>query len=256
MKTKYIAMFFALVLVCGISTIYYTIAGEIRDTGGEFDIETDNIISSENKVENVEIIDISGELTIESDQIVSDENAVEDDTSISDYIIEPDGRIYTSDDGRFQAFVSSIDRSRYNNIEVTVVDNSSGAELIIPLSTHSLNLDDVKFIGNSIALTGHVSPSLVTHEIFSLKDGERLSYREGVGFTFDSNNELYYVQVEFPHFSNERGNDRIVNEHGDVLYESEYGVTISGVLHIDEYTIGFYEYSESDRTYKVISKFL
>ena len=253
MKTKYFPMFIALLFICGITTVYYTntIAEEIIDTGVMLTNETYNI-SADNTAEEREIINTSEESTIESSQMVSMYNSVEEDALTADYLL-PNERIYISDDGAFQAFVSSIDRSRYNNIEVTVVDNSSGAELIIPLSIYTLHFLDLVFIENSIAITGYVNPSLSILEIFSLDDGERLSYREGRKFTFDSNNELYYVQVTFPHFSTDWGNDRIVNGRGDVLYESEYGVSIYGELHIDEYTIGFFEDSCPD-TYKIINK--
>ena len=261
MKTKYFPMFIALLFICGITTVYYTntIAEEIIDTGVMLTNETYNI-NADDTAEESEIINTSEELTIESSHTVSMYNSVEEDALIADYLL-PNERIYISDDGAFQAFVSSIDRSRYNNIEVTVVDNSSGAELIIPLSVHTRHLEDINFIGDSIVIEGYVNPSLGLLEIFSLEDGERLSYKEGRGFTFDSNNELYYVQVNFPHFSGEKGNDRIVNEQGDILYESEYGISILGELHIDENTIGFledsytYSYLGSEtRTYKVINK--
>ena len=133
----------------------------------------------------------------------------------------------------------------YIRQEITLTNQSSGAEFILPLSEHIRDISDVNFIRNRIAVRGHVNPSLEILGIFSLETGEMIIQKHGYGFTFADNNELYYVKAGSPHFSGLYGNDKIMNENDDILYESEVNITILAELVITEDSIEFHERDEA-----------
>jgi len=164
----------------------------------------------------------------------------------------PTTRVYISGNENFHAFASSTYNDRY--IEIIIVDKLLGTELIIIPSIHMIHLIDINFIENAIAVTGYINPSLEMLEIFCLENGKLISQRTGIGFTFDDNGILHYIQVAHPHFSHYRGNDRIVNEFGDILYKSDSSVSIMGKLIINEHTIEFFEDCDNYRTHRSISR--
>lgn len=151
--------------------------------------------------------------------------------------------IYYSDDKSISAYVNSIDLSQKSNIEIVVEYNEK--KVILPLSTYANSLDDIIFINeNKIGITGHINPSLLSHEIFDIDTGELINSFYGLGFIYDEKHELYYI-VPQPHWAgiDDRGGNLIMNELGDVLYETEPNVMIYGDLWIESGCIYFNEKS-------------
>lgn len=149
--------------------------------------------------------------------------------------------IYYSKDKTISAYVDSVDFSRENSIEVAVEYN--GEKVILPLSIQVNSLDDIVFLDdNRIGITGHINPSLSSHEVFDMETGELISSFYGIGFIYDEKYKLYYV-VPQPHWVgiDDRGGNLIMNEQGDVLYETEPNIMIYGDLRIESGCIYFYE---------------
>jgi len=110
------ATFLLVVFLCGLTSACYSVSGEINNFTEDTTVNLDDIISAD---------------------YLYEESVIVDNGLAKTQFVSPNEHAYVSEDGNFRAFVSSIDRNRYNNVEVTVVDNSSGAELIIPLSIHT-----------------------------------------------------------------------------------------------------------------------
>ena len=113
--------------------------------------------------------------------------------------------------------------------------------MVLPLSMFVFDLVDINFIQNTIAIEGFINSANSALEIFCLDTGERLREHIGLGFVFDSDGSVYYIASR-PHISpiESWGNNKIMNENGEVLFESEPLVVIRTELTIDGDMLSFY----------------
>lgn len=198
------------------------------------DMEIDDIINRTTSEQ--EIVLQHNQSDDEHNSFIDENPQYIDDVQNDEYHIK-----YSSEDQRVVVYVDNIDFSRTNNIEFALEYN--GDKKILPLCAEANSLVDVTFLDmNRIAVTGHINPSLLSHEIFDMDTGDLLGCYYGVGFVYDEAFNLYYI-VPQPHWvgMDERGGNKIMNAQGDILYETEPNVEIYGDLWVDSDQIYFME---------------
>lgn len=153
--------------------------------------------------------------------------------------------IYTSENGNVEVYIDNVDYSRLNSIEIAIINNDK--KIIVPLNSSVLGLYNVEFLNNNkIAVTGNINPSLQAYEIFDINTGELIESFYGYGFTNSDDGSLYYV-VPQPHFHDgDKGYNKIVNDKGDILYESESSMVIRSNMSVKNDNLYFEEINVND----------
>lgn len=150
---------------------------------------------------------------------------------------------WVSVDGDLRVFVASTDYSDTNSsVEVKVAKTTGNNDVLatLRLSTFSLSLVDVTFIDEThVGIESHINPSTNVYEIFDLNTGLVTDTYYGYGFTH-YNDTVYYIQAP-QHFSGVRGNNRILTSDGQLIYESDAGVTIDANLTVKNGGVYFAE---------------
>ena len=159
----------------------------------------------------------------------------------------PREMIFTSEDGIFSAYVSAMHHLSgawdiaSHSLEVTVTNKLTGTELILPLARHVFDLVYISFIQDTIAIEGFLNASNSVLEFFCLETGEKLREHIGLGFVFDCEGRVYYIAIRPNRSPIEAwGHNKIMDEEGNVLFESGAHVIIQGNLAIVGDMLSFY----------------
>jgi hypothetical protein len=130
------------------------------------------------------------------------------------------------EEGNLSAYVSKIDDAVSGGFVVTV-ENKEGESVKILLNENVSHVEKIEFLpDNQLEVIGRVDPEFLACEIFDIDAGDLIGIYYGYGFTHLENGGMIYV-LPGPHFSgNDRGSDKIVDQSGNILYESEPGVRI------------------------------
>jgi hypothetical protein len=144
------------------------------------------------------------------------------------------------------AFVDKMNLSNPIWGIIQIIDLKSGEISSIPLAENYANaFENVEWVDdNTVAITGHVNPSLCTYEIYDINKAVRKNIYYGIGFMWNKAKSRLYYTIPAPHFANvDKGKNTIVNQDGDVLYQSSSNVMIlsGSSLSNDDSKIAFFE---------------
>jgi hypothetical protein len=177
-----------------------------------------------------------------SDSISSDNN----DGLLSSRVLEDELLASVNDrvaieEGTYSAYVSKIDYTVPNIFEVTIA-NKEGKSTSLLLNMHAKNIKRIEFLpGNQVEVVCGINPSWESCEIFDIDTGDLIEEYYGCGFTRLEDGQMIYV-VPKPHFGpGDRGNNKIVDQSGNILYESEAGMMIQGKLSVVDGCLSFEE---------------
>lgn len=101
-----------------------------------------------------------------------------------------------------------------------------------------------------LVFEGHVNPSLNTYIVYDLKENDFQEYF-GVFFTWNHDcSKLFYVETS-PHFGAEPVPEKIIDQDGDIYFETKQGEHLVNGLILDaaDRNIGFYVRTEEEGEY-------
>lgn len=137
-----------------------------------------------------------------------------------------------SDDGKYTAYVSNVDLTKSDSITIAISrKNREEATILdeeIALDSMALSVSSMEINGDTLVTIGNVNPSLQVYEEFSLLSNELLRKLYGYAFT-QVGSKIFYVQAP-QHFSGKSGTDRILDDEGNIYYESPENVSIRNEL--------------------------
>jgi 3D (Asp-Asp-Asp) domain-containing protein len=177
-----------------------------------------------------------------SDSILSDN----DDGLLLSRVLEgdllaPENDRVAIEKGNYSAYVSKIDYTVLGGFEVTIT-NKEGTPIKVHLNLQVKSVKRMKFLpDNRLEVISKINPTWESCEIFDIDTGDLVEIYYGCGFTRFEDGRMIYV-VPKPHFGpGDRGNNKIVDQDGNILYESEAGVMIRGKLSLVDDCLNFEE---------------
>ncbi len=160
-------------------------------------------------------------------------------------ITSPNGEISAEIIREKDMFVDSIIITDKNKEPLKVV-----LENILYTSIESFSwVDDTR-----IALCGNVNPSLQVYVVIDASKGEIIDRYDGVGFTWNENKDKLYYVITSPYFSEQRVSDKLVDDNGDVYYETEDGKSMTDVIAFseDEEDFAFFVHDNNSNERKLL----
>jgi hypothetical protein len=137
-----------------------------------------------------------------------------------------------SPNGETNAEIIKKNYSKFDSIILSKNNESQIVDLenIIYTSIVSYSwIDDVRF-----AICGHINPSLNVYVVIDTKSKKIIGEYYGIGFTWNQNKDkLYYIQTS-TYFGDGKVNDKIVDNIGNIYYETEPGISMTDKLSISD----------------------
>ncbi|MFD2670960.1 hypothetical protein [Marinicrinis sediminis] len=152
----------------------------------------------------------------------------------------------TSPDGNMVAFAYNLFASSNQDPKIGFVDIKSGETIDIPIIDHLATswLKVGWFDNKRFGVVGQINPSLEVIEIVNIESKKIENTYYGLGFTWDDKHNRLLFNVPQPHFGEgEKGKNKIVDDLGNIYYESPIDVVIYGGPNIDKtgQNIAFFE---------------
>ncbi|MFZ5988132.1 MAG: anti-sigma factor family protein [Bacillota bacterium] len=184
----------------------------------------DTNVETKNPAANKETIDME-------DKNASNEAVVEDSSLTDNYVSK--GKYAKSPNGEMDAEVIREKDMFVDSILIT--DKSKESQKIVLENIMYTAIESFTWVDNNhIALCGHVNPSLQVYVVIDAAKKEIVGKYNGIGFTWNkTKNKLYYIQTR-PHFESDYGSDKIVDNEGNVYYETKKGKSMIGKIAISE----------------------
>lgn len=136
-----------------------------------------------------------------------------------------------SPDGQKIAFAYKMDLTQkiWGKIGIIQVDTGKITDIFLD-DNYANAFINVQWVSDKqVAITGHRNPSLNTYEVYDINSLKLANKYYGIGFTWNKLKTHLYYTIPAPHFtSGDRGKNKIVNELGDILYESASDTIILG----------------------------
>jgi|GEM_PF-3100677 len=143
---------------------------------------------------------------------------------------------------------------RENGFNSILIKNKDNVEGLVLENLFYTNIESTEWLDDTrYAICGHVNPSLEVYIIIDTQKRQIIGKYDGIGFTWNKNkNRLYYIETS-PNY-NEPITDRIIDNEGNIYFETQKGQSIINSLAIsdDEQSFAFYIDDSKNESRKII----
>lgn len=177
-----------------------------------------------------------------SDNLDSKNIANENSSDVTDSGLQPDQNNTEQESSKLQTTFYSpsesfrLDITGTHTVALNNVKTGDTKEINVEddlkLTTDILKIEWIN--DDTVAIISHINPSLLYLCLYNASNNKIIDKKYGDQFDWDSdnNNDMLYVQHS-PHFSNFRGNDKILNSNDEVLYTTDPNVIVSDITKKD-----------------------